>query len=101
MWRSVRHQLEKEGLPTVHEEFPISIGGVQFTGAILQEHLPSGQTYYRGMFSIFRNGYILSFDAEAMLDWDSDQIISTQSQINSSQLSSNRVPDRHPFVVGV
>jgi hypothetical protein len=63
--RSVRHQLEKEGLPTVHEEFPISIGGVQFTGAILQEHLPSGQTYYRGMFSTFRNGYILSFDVEA------------------------------------
>lgn len=63
--RSVRHQLEKEGLASVREEFPITIGGVQFTGAILKEHLPDGRKYYRGMYSTFRNGYILSFDAEA------------------------------------
>jgi hypothetical protein len=63
--RSVRHQLEKEGLSTVREEFPISIGGTQFAGAILEEHVPAGRKYYRGMYSTFRNGYILSFDVEA------------------------------------
>jgi hypothetical protein len=62
---SVRHQLEKEGLPTVREEFPITIDGVVFTGAILEEHVPGGRKYYRGLYSTFRNGYILSFDAEA------------------------------------
>ncbi len=63
--RSVRHQLEREGLASVREEFPITIGGVRFTGAILEEHVPAGRKYYRGMYSTFRNAYILSFDAEA------------------------------------
>jgi len=63
--RSVRHQLEKGGLLTVREEFPISIGAIQFTGTILQESVPAGRKYYRGMYSTFCNGYILSFDAEA------------------------------------
>jgi hypothetical protein len=63
--RSVRHQLEREGLATAREEFPITIGGVEFIGAILEEHVPAGRKYYRGMYSTFRNGYILSFDAEA------------------------------------
>jgi len=63
--RSVRHQLEKEGLLTVREEFPIIISAVEFTGAVLEEHAPEGRKYYRGMYSAFRDGFILSFDVEA------------------------------------
>lgn len=63
--RSVRHQLEREGLRTVREEFPITIGGVEFTGAILEEQVPEGRKYYRGMYSAFRDGFVLSFDVEA------------------------------------
>jgi hypothetical protein len=63
--RSVRHQLEREGLLTVREEFPITISGVEFAGAILEEHVPEGRKYYRGMYSVFRDGFILSFDVEA------------------------------------
>ncbi len=63
--RSVRHQLEREGLPTVREEFPITISGVEFTGAILEERVPEGRKYYRGMYAAFRDGFILSFDVEA------------------------------------
>lgn len=63
--RSVRQQMERQGLLTVRQEFPITIGGVQFTGAVLQEQVASGRKYYRGIFTTFRDGYILSFDAEA------------------------------------
>jgi hypothetical protein len=63
--RSVRHQLERQGLPTVREEFPITIAGVHFTGAVLEEQVVSGQKHYRGVYTTFRDGYILSFDAEA------------------------------------
>lgn len=63
--RSVRHQLEKEGLQTVREEFQVTIAGVGFTGAVLQEQAPAGQKYYRGIYTTFRGGYILSLDAEA------------------------------------
>jgi hypothetical protein len=63
--RSVRHQLEKEGMPTVREEFTIGVSEAEFTGAILQEQVQSGRKYYRGIYATFRNGYILSFDVEA------------------------------------
>jgi hypothetical protein len=63
--RSVRHILEKQGLPTVKEEFPIMIGGLPFTGTILEEHVDNGKKYYRGLYATFLRGYILSFDAEA------------------------------------
>lgn len=63
--RSVRHKLEKEGLSTVKEEFPITIAGTQFIGAILQEQTPEGRKYFRGMYSTFLNSYVLTFDVEA------------------------------------
>jgi hypothetical protein len=62
--------VEKLYLPELGEncsasEFPITFSGVEFTGAILEEHVPQGRKYYRGMYSAFRDGFILSFDAEA------------------------------------
>lgn len=63
--RSVRHQLEREGLTTVQEEFPVSIAGVEFTGAILEVPESNGRKHYRGVYTTFRQGYILSLDAEA------------------------------------
>ena len=63
--RSVRHELEREGLSTVREEFRITISGVEFAGAILEEHALDGRKYYRGIYSAFRDGFILSFDVEA------------------------------------
>ncbi len=74
--RYIRQQLEKEGLPTVREEFPISIAGVEFTGAILQEAVPSGRKYYRGIYSTFRSGYILSFDVEATSEDKLNEVVS-------------------------
>jgi len=62
--RSVRHKLEQGGLPTVQEEFPITIAGEQFTGAILQPQV-NDRKIYRGIFAAFRNDYVLTFDVEA------------------------------------
>jgi hypothetical protein len=62
--RSVRHQLEKEGLATLREEFPITISGVQFTGAVMQQEV-GGRKHCRGLYTTFRDGLILSIDAEA------------------------------------
>ncbi len=62
--RSVRHQLEKEGLRTVREEFQLTISGLPFAGAILRVDDGNGRYHYRGIYTIFRSGFILSFDAE-------------------------------------
>jgi hypothetical protein len=74
--RGIRHQLEKEGLPTVREEFPVTIAGVGFTGAVLQEQVPSGKKYYRGIYTTFRSGYILSFDVEAPSEDKLNEVVS-------------------------
>jgi hypothetical protein len=62
--RAVRHQFEKEGLVTVQEEFPVELSGVKFVGAVMRAKLGE-QTYHRGMYTTFLNGYILSFDVKA------------------------------------
>lgn len=73
--RSVRHQLEKAGFVTVREEFPITVGGLQFTGAIVRQHVPNSRQHYRGLYTTFRNGLIISFDAEAATEEKLDQLV--------------------------
>jgi len=62
--RSVRHQLEKQGLQTIREEFPIDVSGTHFIGAILREN-DRGRAHVRGMYSTLLNGYVLSLDVTA------------------------------------
>lgn len=62
--RSVRRSLEREGLRTVRDEYPLEISGKPFTGAILEVQ-GKDVPYYRGMFSTFQNGYVLSCDLTA------------------------------------
>ncbi len=62
--RSVRHQLEKEGLTTVHEEFPVLVSGVPFTAATMEGQTTEGRKHFRGLFTTFLLRYILSFDVE-------------------------------------
>jgi hypothetical protein len=62
--RAVRQQLQKDGLETVREEFPIDVSGVAFVGAVMKATV-RGNVYYRGLYGTFLNGYILSFDIKA------------------------------------
>jgi len=75
--RSVRHQLEKEGLTTVHEESPVLVSGVPFTGATMQEQTPEGRKYFRGLYTTFLYGYILSFDVEASSERRLNDLVTT------------------------
>jgi protein TonB len=76
--RSVRHQLEKEGLVTVREEFPTMISGVPFSGAFLKSPEKSDGAYLRGLFSTFLSGYVLSFDVQGR---DEQRINETLSSV--------------------
>jgi hypothetical protein len=63
-FRSVRHALEKEGLKTRGDGFPIEISGMPFTGAIME--VPGERvSCFRGVYSTFANEYIVSFDLTA------------------------------------
>ena len=62
--RSVRHQLEKEGLVTVQEESPVTISGLPFMHSIMKS-AGQGQPHYQGMYTAFLKGYIVSLQVEA------------------------------------
>jgi hypothetical protein len=62
--RSVRHQFEREGSETVQAESPAKISGAQFVYATMKV-TDGGLTHYRGIYTTFLNGYILSLDVSA------------------------------------
>jgi hypothetical protein len=62
--RSIRHQLEKEGLVTVQEESPVTISGLPFMHSIMKS-AGQGQPHYQGMYTAFLKGYIVSLQVEA------------------------------------
>ena len=74
--RSVRQSLEKEGLRTLREEFRIEISGMPFTGAIME--VPGEQVpYFRGIYSTFASGYIVSFDLTARKEQLIEKLVSS------------------------
>lgn len=75
--RSVRHQMEREGLQTIREEFPIEVSGIRFTGAVLKESDDRGRIHVRGIYSTFLNGYILSLDVTAPTEERLQQLVSS------------------------
>ncbi|HYG97582.1 MAG TPA: hypothetical protein VD837_00515 [Terriglobales bacterium] len=62
--RSVRHQLEREGSETVQPESPVEISGTRFVYATMKVGRDSA-AHYRGIYTTFLNGYILSIDVSA------------------------------------
>jgi len=63
--RSVRHEMEREGLETVRTESPKQISELTFVEAVLRDNAGNGGTHYRGVYSTFLNGYVLSLDVSA------------------------------------
>jgi hypothetical protein len=80
--RSVRHQLEKDGLITQREEFPVTISGVTFTGAVLKVPEKSNFGYYRGIYSTFLNGYVVSLEVQSGSEERLQQLLSSAVKIN-------------------
>jgi hypothetical protein len=72
--RSVRHELEREGMVTVDEESPIEISGLRFVRAALKV-TGQAQTHYQGIYTTFLNGYILSIQIEAPTSERLNQIV--------------------------
>jgi hypothetical protein len=85
--RSVRHQLERDGLMTHREEFPVVISGIHFTGAVLKVPEKPNFGYYRGIYSAFINGYVVSLEVQSSSEERIEQLLSSAFKIN---------PDRKP-----
>jgi len=62
--RSVRHQLEKQGMETEKAESPIEVSGLPFVQAIVKAN-EGGSSHYRAIYTTFLKGYILSLDVSA------------------------------------
>jgi hypothetical protein len=74
--RSVRLHLEKDGLLTEREEFPVRISDVTFIGTVLK--VPEGPSfgYRRAIYSAFLNGYAVSLEVQARDEERIKQVLS-------------------------
>jgi len=79
--RSVRHQLEKDGLITHREEFPVTISGIPFVGAVLKVPEKSTFGYYRGIYSTFLDGYVVSLEVQSGSEERLQQLLSSAVKI--------------------
>ncbi len=82
--RSVRHQLERDGLPTEREEFPASISGLGFVGAVLKVPEKPNFGYRRGIYAIFLNGYVVSLEVQARDEERIRQVLSSAVRVTSN-----------------
>jgi hypothetical protein len=81
--RSVRHQLEKEGLLTEREEFPARISGMDFIGSVLKVPEKPNFGHRRGIYAMFLNGYVFSLEVQARDDERIQQVLSAAVKIDS------------------
>lgn len=81
--RSVRHSLERDGLITDREEFPITISGVPVVGAMLKVPEKPNFGYYRGIYSTFLNGYVVSLEVQARTPEHIQELLSSAIKISS------------------
>ena len=81
--RSVRHSLERDGLITDRQEFPITISGVSFVGAMLKVPEKPNFGYYRGIYSTFLNGYVVSLEVQARTPEHIQELLSSAIKISS------------------
>ena len=81
--RSVRHQLEKDGLPTEREEFPARISGLAFVGAVMKVPEKPNFGYRRGIYAIFMNGYVVTLEVQARDEERIQQVLSSAVKITS------------------
>jgi len=82
--RSVRHQLERDGLLTEREEFPVRISGMGFIGAVLKMPEKPNFGYHRGIYAICLNGYVFSLEVQARDEERIQQVLSSAVKITSN-----------------
>ena len=80
--RSVRHQLERDGLLTEREEFPTKISDMAFVGAVLKVPEKPDFGYRRGIYSTFLNGYVVSLEVQARDEERIQQVLSSAVKLS-------------------
>jgi len=80
--RSVRHQLEKEGMGTEKTESSLKVSGVPFVQAILRVS-DGGRIHYRAIYTTFLNGYIFSLDVSALTPEKIAQVVTKTVKLNA------------------
>ena len=82
--RSVRHQLERDGLITEREEFPTQISDTAFIGAVLKVPEKPNFGYRRGIYATFLNGYVVSLEVQGRNEERIQQVLSSAVKIKTS-----------------
>jgi hypothetical protein len=82
--RNIRHRVELDGLKTQREEFPVTISGVAFTGAILLFPQKPNFGYYRALYSTVLDGYFVTIEVQcAPSEERLQELLSSAVKINA------------------
>jgi hypothetical protein len=79
--RSVRHQLERDGLLIDREEFPTKISDMAFVGAVLKVPEKPNFGYLRGIYAALMNGYLVSLEVQARDEGRIQQVLESAVKI--------------------
>jgi hypothetical protein len=80
--RSARHRVELDGLKTEREEFPLTISGIPFTGAVLVLFEKPNFGYYRGLYATVLNGYFVTIEVQCGSEEGLQKLLSSAVRIN-------------------
>lgn len=93
--RTVAHQFEAQGFSLLHQEPLRIIDGVSFGAAVMQ--VPDSQKHnsfaccYRGFYSAFRFGYILTFVIDATSEARLNELVNMRVHFGPTSLSSDGI----------
>jgi len=83
--RNVRHRLESDNLKTYREEFPLTVSGIPFTGAVFRFFERPDFGYYRGLYSTVLNGYFVTIDLQCGREENLQKLLSSAVSITPKQ----------------
>ena len=83
--RKVRHGLEGNNLKTYREEFPLTVSGIPFTGAVFRFIERSDFGYYRGLYSTVLNGYFVTIEVQCGREENLEKLLSSAVSITPRQ----------------
>jgi len=78
--RSVRHNLEREGLETISSEVPVSIDAHTFIQSTLKKSVP-GERFFKGISCTLLKGYIFGFWVEAANEAELNKMLDLNNRL--------------------
>lgn len=83
--RNLRHHMDGDNVKTYREEFPLTLSGIPFTGAVSTVFEKANVGYYRGLYSTVLNGYFVTVVVQCGREERLQKLLSSAVKITPKQ----------------